>query len=310
MVDFSSRDLVFSFQTQGAGRDKPTLDMDYMEFWGDQYEWTALLPMAWKMIPTTNRLVPPASDRHEAACCWWNTALHLLGLGMGWTDIAKGLQHWRNLGYPTDHPILRLVHKSYGESIEALEAFLVMKPQINLEFSNNLNFGHPYVAEEIPLIRFDDFDISSPKRYLEQAKNRHRFDKRWKLAGNLLLGGTDPCHLSDHFPFGNGLNQGIIYEAKHYEDPEFIFEFGPRIGIRIDSYQDFPYHLNRLRETFNPDQSSNLVISVFINSLGHLGDFAYDSETNRFFYVEDLADSEMAKILHRLGKWDVQDQTE
>lgn len=307
MADFSRDDLVFSFQTRGVDRANDFPDMDYMGFWGDQYEWTALLPVAWKMIPTNNRLIPPSGD-HQAACCWWNTALHLLGLGMGWTNIATGLQNWRRLDYPTNHPILRLVFDSYGESIEALEAFLVMKPQINLEFSNNLNFGHRYLVEEFLVIRFEDFDISTPERYLEQAKIRHRFDKRWRLAENLLLGGTDPCHLSDHFPFGNGLNEGIIYEAKHYEEPEFIFEFGPRIGIRIDSYQDFPYHLNRVREAFNSDMSSNLIISVFINSLGHLGDFAYAPETNRWFYVEDLTDIEMAKILHLLGKWDIQDQ--
>ena len=146
MADFSRDDLVFSLQTRGADSSNEFPDMDYMGFWGDQYEWTALLPVAWKMIPTNNRLIHPSGD-HQAACCWWNTALHLLGLGMGWTNIATGLQNWRRLDYPTNHPILQLVFDSYGESIEALEAFLMMKPQRNLAFSNNLNFGHRYLVE-------------------------------------------------------------------------------------------------------------------------------------------------------------------
>ena len=69
----------------------------YQDFWGDQYRWTSLLPLAWKMIdypwfefPKTINESPSDNEvSHDAAAATWNAALHLLGLGMGWSDIGR-----------------------------------------------------------------------------------------------------------------------------------------------------------------------------------------------------------------------------
>lgn len=91
--------------------------------WGAQYEWAKLVAPAWKSVGNDFYRIS-YSPKTCPGQAWWFAALHLLGFGLGWTDIAKGLEIWREEGYPVDNPILKTVHNMYGTSIEALAIWL------------------------------------------------------------------------------------------------------------------------------------------------------------------------------------------
>ena len=66
----------------------------YRNFWGDEFGWTALLPLAWTSYSAPGFSVKPVFSESEdmadiySAAAYWSAAIHLLGLGLGWTDIV------------------------------------------------------------------------------------------------------------------------------------------------------------------------------------------------------------------------------
>ena len=161
--------------------------------WGVQREWAELLPLAWKSIGSDTFSIAYTPKAHTSMA-WWFMPLHLLGVGLGWTDIARGLETWRLEGYPTIHPILRLVYQSHGPSIEALEIWLKCSGHEIVDALRFVCRTDEHMAEPLFFSSSNDF---------EQA--RHNYETRIQGArtqaglNNLLNGGYDPQHLGHHF---------------------------------------------------------------------------------------------------------------
>lgn len=304
MSNFSSDDLTFSAQFGGSEMREQYPGMSYRDFWGDEYLWTALLPMAWKLCSTNGRLKPPGED-FQKAVSWWSVPIHLLGLGMGWTNIALGIQQWRHQKFPDDNPILRFIKDSYGTSIEALEAFLVTRDSFNYEIVETLKL-HGYqefsVDDNLTVDQYSDLELGDDKWYLETASRSYEFGPRWNMAKFLLNNDGDPLHLSMHTLNSLAFDETPIHDESELDDPKVLFQTKVRIGVEIPAYKGFPYRLIEAMGMHGEEHDQSPIVSLFIKSLGHIGDFQHSPVTGRFFMVGDQ-DTRMSDPhqLHLLG---------
>lgn len=298
MSSYSRGDVSFLVQTKGAERPEQYPGMPYMDFWGDQYEWTSMLPLSWKLLSTNHRLRPPKSQAQEVLS-WWNSALHLLAFGIGWTNLALGLQQWREMGYPTANPVLRFIWETYGRSIEALEVFLVTRPDYNYQFIQSLQRYGFDGFEPDEANRAQDYEnprLLEEKAFLDNARRVHNFGPRWSLAEDLLSGG-DGLHLSHHFEEYVGHETAGL----HPEDFETLFLSEKRIGIELPIYRSFHARLTEAVNLHQRTYSKTPVVTLYIKSLGHIGDFHRSSQTGRFYLVGEERDLGLQIDLHHLG---------
>ncbi|QGG41841.1 hypothetical protein [Aeromicrobium yanjiei] len=87
---------------------------------GEQGPWIRHVAAAWQAAATDAPDVPiparPSLDTdHEDVIAYWAPLLHLLVYGLGWTRPDLGLEAWRQKAWPTEDPILRVVHRWWGE---------------------------------------------------------------------------------------------------------------------------------------------------------------------------------------------------
>jgi hypothetical protein len=303
MSSFSKDDHIFSFQTLGSERKEQYPGMSYMDFWGDQYEWTSLLPIAWKMCSTNGRLKPPVNNP-ELAAAWWMVPLHLLGLGMGWTNLALGLQQWRESGYNTDHQLLKFIFESYGTSLEALEVWLVKNQDVNDQFTEALalhGYSGFHTDENLRAEQYDQQKINTLGEYLETAKRLHNFGPRWQMAKYLFGGGWDPLHLSTHFLGSAEFDGTKVHDRRDLDEIKILYWSEEQIGVRAPAYKGFPHRLiEGLAEHFDSGNAAPLV-SLYIESLGHLGDFQHSRETGRFYLLAAGSENGEFSAFHKMG---------
>ena len=305
MSSFSKDDMSFSVQTLGSKYAEQYPGMSMWDFWGDQYEWTALLPVAWKLYSTDSRLRPPPATDHQKACCWWTVPLHLLGLGLGWTNISLGLRKWREQGYPTNHPVLRFIWESYGPSIEGLEVFLATRDWINESYIESMKihgFAHFEPAKNLPASEYRDLELRDDRTYLENAKRVHNFGPRWALVSNLLLGGQDACHISRHFPDSADFDNTTVHDDQELDELQVLFMSEDRIGVQAPAYKGFCYRLIEAMGMHSEKYETSPTVSLYIKTLGHIGDFQHSQVTGRFFLIGDPVNRMYdANGLHLLG---------
>jgi hypothetical protein len=81
-----------------------------------------MIDYPWVEFPQVN--MEPQSYREtsqNAAIAIWSASIHLLGLGMGWSDIEKGLTEWETVDFATGyHPVLDTVRKLCGDDLASL----------------------------------------------------------------------------------------------------------------------------------------------------------------------------------------------
>jgi hypothetical protein len=178
--------------------------MQWSDFWGDEYAWTNRLPVAWSVIDSPylhDTVVPqtayidggPNADKywyHRAST--WTSVLHLLIIGMGWTNITAGLRSWRAEHYRLGHhPVLDLIATMCSKSdLQALEHFL--HPWHNNELMFRISVLLDDTYQRRPEIRPEDErrDEAAIADNLACAS----------LLGRSLFsgGGTDPLHVVMH----------------------------------------------------------------------------------------------------------------
>jgi hypothetical protein len=182
----------------------PILGVNHRFFWGDEFNWTSLLSVAWKNIENPGLAIRPivskkkssnSSPQIYSSASYWSTAIHLLGLGMGWTNIGEGLRIWREADFRKDHhPILDFIWRSYGEDIYSLELYFATQQRWQI-FNSLSEMGNRVSSETSqpgPNWRSLDYDWQNVG-YLESLKSKSR-----NLAEQLLEGGIDPLHLERH----------------------------------------------------------------------------------------------------------------
>lgn len=278
--------------------------MSYKSFWGDEYSWTSLLPLAWKTWNLEGRLKPKVGDP-MSAFSWWSVPLHLLGLGMGWNNLALGLQQWRQMGYPEEHQLLKFLARSYGKSLEALEVWLVQNQDIIDEFQRELQlhgFKGAHVDENLRPEQYEDQGLTPDRNFIDQAKRRYDFGPRWQMATHLFGGGYDSLHLAMHFLNSAPFDGTEGHDEEELDEIKVLFMTESRIGIQAPAYKGFPYRLIEAiglhGQIYKQDPP---VVSLFIRSLGHIGDFQHSLKTGRFFLVSEKLDLARQESFHLLG---------
>lgn len=275
MVDDSWAPILnWEFHTEAG------LSLDrYMDYWGDEFGWTALLPLAWTSYSAPGFSITPKFNANEdientyLAASYWSAAVHLLALGMGWTDIGEGLRRWRENEYPSDHhPILDFVKSVYGEDIRALEVWFGMIQRYRLrEILTDLSGKSLGLMEEpIDYSRYLQWE----EEYVDLPGERRSLTQR-------LLNGSDPLHLEDHVASsiqgsGNlGANPWISTGNSSSSKTVTFYRYG---GWAVE--------LSKLAE-LRPDDSSvhaiDQAVSVDIEKIGRLGDFVLHPGSNRWF---------------------------
>ena len=237
----------------------------YQDFWGDQYRWTSLLPFAWKMIdypwfefPKTLTESPSDNEvSHDAAAATWNAALHLLGLGMGWSDIGKGLTEWETLGFSSGHhPVLDMVIKLCGEDIESLIMHVGKNFGSYLQVFSSIDESPSKMSQNFVMHP----ELDSMMRNSSNKEN---------LSYRLLFGGYDPLHLTVHFKNSViGRSQfSRNYRLEQLNDDRYILHLPRYAAWALQLKNCGASSVNEL------DEVSYGTVEVQIENLGSLGVF-------------------------------------
>ena len=237
----------------------------YQDFWGDQYRWTSLLPLAWKMIdypwfefPKTINESPSDNEvSHDAAAATWNAALHLLGLGMGWSDIGKGLTEWETLDFSTGHhPVLDMVKKLCGEDIDSM---------ITHVGENSSSYAEVFSSiDEYPAKINQNFNTHvEPDLIIRNLSNKE------SLSYRLLFGGYDPLHLTVHF------KNSVIGRSQFSRNYRLEQLTDDRYILHLPRYANWALQLKNCgASSVNElDEVSYGTVEVQIENLGSLGVF-------------------------------------
>jgi hypothetical protein len=236
---------------------------EYRKFWGDEFRWTSFLPFAWKMLDYP-WLEFPEADQHEnldhstkgdLAIGIWSTTLHLLGPGMGWINIRKGLEEWGKVHYRNGfHPILDFVKKMCGDSIEHLSMHVANWNDYYLDSLSELNLTGSYLKERPP-----------------SRDEREPDTRTWPwLAQKLIDGGTDPLHLSHHF------TSSVIGDDEFFRDFKLERLSEERFILKLPRYAQWALQLKNCgAQSFDEGgQVNDAYVDVRITNLGSIGTFA------------------------------------
>ena len=267
------------------------------ESWGDQHDWCELLPVAWKLIGCPGLSISRKLDGNINPS-WWFTPLHLLGVGLGWTDIARGLEHWRLEGYTNSHPILEFLHATYGPSIEALEIWLKTPAGTNI-FNSLALFSDEAFKHEAPLQFASDREFESA---VEGYKSKIRGNRTRAGFENLLVGGTDPQHLEAHF--SNLLKSDSAYNPRDRVSPIFRSE-----NIGHETYVELPSMKGILGflKLYESELTGALYMGgawttlVSIEDIGLKMPFQYEVSTARWYWNAQLPWKLDASRVHYWG---------
>ncbi len=236
---------------------------EYRKFWGDEFRWTSLLPFAWKMMDYPWLEFPEADQqvnfdentKSDLAIGIWSATLHLLGPGMGWIDIKKGLEEWGKVGYRNGyHPILDFVKKMCGESIEYL--------------IHHVGGWDEYYSGSLSELNLTgSFNKKRPTRQSEREPDTRIWP--W-MAQKLSNGGSDPLHLSMHF------KGSVIGHDEFSRDFRLERLSEERFMLKLPRYSQWALQLKNCgAQSFDEGgQINDAYVDVQIANLGSIGTFA------------------------------------
>jgi hypothetical protein len=241
----------------------------FQEFWGDEYNWNSLSPLIWKLVDVPKlRVSPPKPGNIFAEGSWWMAAIHLLGYGMGWTNIGAGLRAWRIDGYPTSNHVLRTVYHTWGPSIEGLEIWLNSSGLITSDLAK-LTDGK-YRNSETP-----DLDLD---RQIQVFRSKSLSGPRHALTERFFTGDKDPLRLSDHF---HGSIGDSVFKTDD-QDPGWYYgeHTASVILMKLPGWHQTVVDGLKLYYGERLDQVN---VEVSLYSFGSLGKFQYSANTGRLY---------------------------
>jgi hypothetical protein len=272
-------------------------------FWGDDAPWTSMLSLAWATIDSWDFTVRPraaqarAQGLHSHAIAAWTAVIHLLGLGLGWTDLRAGLATWRLEGYREElHPILDSVKRILGDEIEALEIYFGVADREIIASLREIQATA--VVEQGEIQR----SSNSFDPYLEKARNLlARRDRKARSLGFHLLDGGDALHLESH------LSESFLERGFDLMGSQIRKDFGNHSVASMAIYHGWAHRLamqTRSLHATEIDDEALKTVEVKIQRLGSLGTFVFDADTSRWFrYSEEFfpSDFQQQRQVHRWG---------
>lgn len=275
--------------------------------WGGQYEWNCLLPIAWRNCSSHEIKISKQDLSSDYLLSWYTTPLHLLGLGLGWTDIGLGLfEMYRTRARPTDHPILDFVVRNWGVSLENLLIWLATSA-VASEVAHPLSeLRKKSAGSDEPWLGTSWF--SWERKDLEKLLASWTDSSRPPRDDDVFSGGTDPLHLSGHF------SRSVIGED--FVLPGSVNAFGDKVipadyysvrskrgSVWLPQYSGFSNELHdrSTGQTGLPVFDETAVIAVNISGFGHLGDFTRSRRTGRWYVVPNGLRTYEAAEIHMLG---------
>lgn len=269
-----SKATVIQFEADFSEKDAEK----HAAIWGGQAEWTALLPYYFRLLEFPNLSFEPKNKKsvhpHPGAA-WWNGAIHLLSIGLGWNYLSQGLEAWRGLDYKLGlHPILDFIWNQYGVSINALdiwgvgnldsyvlEAAAVAVEPARQEIGSQPNHGDSHGIQEMARLLGHDW----------------RFLMVEPLMPN--SGGGDNFHLEHHFQYGiSGETNGepIGFSVKRV---------GQNFELELENYAVLLQALSSIREEYSDALGllERPIADVRIDGFGYLGRFVFSAESKRWF---------------------------
>lgn len=116
------------------------------------------------------------------------------------------------------------------------------------------------------------------------------------MADYLLRGGYDPCHLSTHFQCSATFNETLVHQVAELDEIKVLFSSNGQIGIEAPAYKGFPLRIIEAFSIFLKTNKERPIVSLFIKTLGHIGDFHFSHQTGRFFISDG---PELTDELHK-----------
>lgn len=293
---------------EGDSNTQGFITQEFEMFWGSQYEWSSMLPIAWKLCSYEDARIKAPSLKAENLGSWWTTPVHLLGLGLGWTDIGKGLYEWGRQMYPADHPILKFVFNTWGPSIEALEHFMRERPYNPIESA----------LVDLRDKDFETFRLDQPaaiengkdarNRLTETISSNRLRGKRSELAYQLLNDDFDPFHLTSHFP--NSVWPNEDENSPYFMTDDFVEEGvtseeidsdNKLFDVTLPRYAGFHVALNAIAAGYTGEQvhDGGERMRVSLDQFGFLGEFVRHEKTKRWFMNPE--DIERGAYVHMWG---------
>lgn len=262
-----------------------TNQVNYRNAWNDDYLWNSMLPLAWSCIDISGISIRPnkqrslVGDTHASAIAQWAMAIHLLGLGMGWTNIGKGLRAWASRSYGEGfHPILDFLVKNFGSEIEALEIYFGVSPRHQIREILEL-----FRAPATPNNQVSSFEHSDSTEYESRARAiMESSNSRALSLGQYLLNGGDALHLDGHCAssFRGSENGGSFMGLDHRVEAEQL------VKIWTPWYGGWAHRLAVTCDSLKTDTLLGLgskLVSVEIQDIGSLGTFVWNPKTSRWF---------------------------
>lgn len=282
------------------------LTEEFENYWGCQYEWVSMLPIAWKIWSVEDARIKAPSMNELNVGSWWATPLHLLGLGLGWSDIGKGLYEWQRQCFPFDHELLKFIYNTWGPSIEALQLWLRMRPENAIESSLTDLRDSKFFAFRLDsqgAVENCEFALQQMRDGFESRK---LLGKRSSLAKRLLSDDYDSFHLTDHFVESVWPNEDK--NSKYFVTDDYVEEgvksqeldSGTKtFEISLPRYAGFHVALNAVAAGYTGETvyDGGETMRVSLDGFGFLGEFMRHEKTNRWFLnskdVERSADVHM-----------------
>lgn len=275
--------------------------------WGGQYEWNCLLPVAWRNYSSSEIQISRTNSGSDYSLSWYTTPLHLLGLGLGWTDIGLGLfEMYRTGARPSDHPVLEFVVRNWGLDLQDLLVWLATSP-IASEIADPLgDLRKKSAGSDEPWLSTSWFTWD--RKDLEKLLENWGGGERREKERSSFSGGTDPMHLTSHFAKSvigeDFVLPGEVNALGGQSLPADYYSVSTKRGaVWLPQYAGFSneLHYRSIGKTGLPVFDPTAVIAVNISGFGHLGNFTRSRRTGRWYVIPDgLRTSEAAEI-HMLG---------
>ena len=257
---------------------------EYQIAWNDDYLWGSMLPLAWPCIDTAGISIRPKNQRfgsnvpHENAVAQWSMAIHLLALGLGWTDTRKGLRIWASQGFGEGfHPILDFLARNFGPEMEALEIYFGVDPRFQLR-------------KVLESFRSTDSDSESASNsFIDSEEYTYRAERflagseRGSMSvGQHLLNGGDALHLESHCSnsFIGNQNGGSFMGLDDRK------EHGQFVSIWTPWYGGWAYRLAMTSEDWKTESllsEKSKLVTIDVEGIGSLGTYVWHPTTRRWF---------------------------